>query len=83
MRKDGPPLIKRDWLSKIKLYWTTFNVMKVDTKNMLCDLLERHELFQNELGYIKGEEAQLHFKVESSSKFLKARNMPFAFKPSV
>ncbi|XP_064469661.1 uncharacterized protein K02A2.6-like [Ornithodoros turicata] len=41
------------------------------------------EIFKNELGTIRGEEAHLYLKEERRPKFLKARSVPYALRPAV
>ncbi|KAM7288053.1 uncharacterized protein ISCGN_031742 [Ixodes scapularis] len=82
--EDGPPLIGRDWVYKLKFDLGSLNAVSVDVKASLQDILIRYQdVFKDELGCMRGEEARLSLREGASPKFLKARSMPFALKPAV
>ena len=88
----GPPLLGRDWLTKIRLDWS--NLVRMDkptADNMflqedgLPKLCEKYsEVFTEELGTMKGIKAKLVLKDESHvPKFVKARPVPYALQDRV
>ncbi|XP_064468546.1 uncharacterized protein K02A2.6-like [Ornithodoros turicata] len=88
--KSGPSLIGRDWLRHIRLDWSVLHKLNaVENSKASCTeaakrLFSKYsQLFNNELGCIKGEKVQLRLKQEEKPKFLKARPVPFALRPKV
>lgn len=80
---NGPNLLGRDWLEKLKLDWH-LDVFAVDSDLTAADILSGFpHLFSSELGTLKGVE--VHFEVDAtvSPKCLKARPVPHAFRPLV
>ena len=78
---DQPPIIGRDWLSKIKIDWKGVFHIKSRT---LQQVLDKHEaVFEKGLGTMKKFNAKLHLKSGATPKFVKARPVPFALRPKV
>ena len=78
---DQPPIIGRDWLSKIKIDWKGVFHIKSRT---LQQVLDKHEaVFEKGLGTMKKFKAKLHLKSGATPKFVKARPVPFALRPKV
>ena len=78
---DQPPIIGRDWLSKIKIDWKGVFHIKSRT---LQQVLDKHEaVFEKGLGTLKKFKAKLHLKSGATPKFVKARPVPFALRPEV
>jgi transposase InsO family protein len=82
---DGPKLVGRDWLRKIRLDWKALcMVVKEETSSPLTGLLEQYaEVFADELGTTKGTKAKLQIRPEAPPKFCKARPVPFALKNAI
>ena len=79
--RDGPSLLGRDWLAKIKLHWSSIFSMCAPE---LQDILDRHEtIFIPGLGKILGGEARLHVDPDVQPRFLKARPVPYALRVKV
>lgn len=69
------------WVQQTK-YLT--HVLVLSTKLILRNMLKKHEtVFNTDLGTVQGNEAQLNLKSGASSKFCKARFVPYSFKPKV
>ena len=67
---DGPSLLGRDWLAKLKLEWK--HIFNMHAQETLQDVLEPHDaVFKPELGKIKGVEAKLHINPEAQPRFYK------------
>ena len=83
-----PSLLGRDWLSQITLDWPSLFSLKprvdaasVGTSNAFDDLLSKNEeIFQPELGTMKGVKAHLHLQEGVEPVFWKARPVPFALR---
>ena len=79
---DGPNLIGRDWLKVIRINWS--QIFKVEAKQQVANhglqrVLEEHkEVFQEELGTLKGMEAKIYVDEKASPLYLKARPVPYA-----
>ncbi|XP_072140440.1 uncharacterized protein [Dermacentor andersoni] len=92
--QGGPPLLGWEWLQTIRLEWNKiWNVHHLPRSELpfSCRLEERlhaliakyDSLFQDELGMITEERAELYFKPNQAPKFLKARNVPFELQKAV
>ena len=78
---NGPSLLGRDWLVKIKLDWSSIFSMRAPE---LQDILDRHEMiFSPGPGKILGGEARLHVDPDVQPRFLKARPIPYALRVKV
>ena len=78
---DQPPIIGRDWLSKIKIDWKWVFHIKSRT---LQQVLDKHEaVFEKRLGTMKKFKTKLHSKSGATPKFFKARPVLFALCPKV
>ena len=82
---DGPPLLGRNWLNKIKLDWhKIFVVNKSESVSSVSCVLNRHQaVFKPGLGTIKGHRADIRIKDGVSPVFCKARPVPYAVKEKV
>ena len=79
---DGPSLLGRDWLAKLKLEWK--HIFNVQAQESLQDVLQRHStVFKPELGRIKGVEAKLHINTAARPRFFKPRSVPYALRQKV
>ena len=80
---DGPSLLGRDWLSKIKLNWE--ELYHIDqTKLTLEAVLDKHsKVFREELGMVRGVTAKLHVDPLARPKFYRPRSVPYAMKDKV
>ena len=72
---EGPALLGRDLLKKIKLDWAVINQVQEDIT--LSSLLEEFKsVFENDLGKIKLYHAKLKIRPNSVPKFFKPRPLP-------
>ena len=84
--KQAPPLFGRSWLRVIKLDWPSIfsqgtHVVKLD---MMKELQRKYaDIFNPELGTVKGAKATLHLRKDVKPVFCKARSVPFALRPAV
>ena len=76
VKGDGPTLLGRNWLTKIKLNWDKIHCMQ---NPRLHDLLSQYdELFQERLGTFKDYEAKIETDPGATPHFCKARTVPYA-----
>ena len=91
---DGPPLLGRNWINKIKLDWhEIFAVIEsesvpgvsiVSSVSSVSSVLSRHPaVFKLGLGTIKGHRAAIRIKDGVSPVFCKVRPVPYAVKEKV
>jgi hypothetical protein len=81
---DSPALMGRDWLSKLKLNWSTIFSVTQGTPSDLHRLLKTNaELFENDGATIKGHAASLKLKSDHHPVYQKARPVPYAIQELV
>ena len=81
VKGNGPSLLGRNWLTKLRLNWQ--EIFSVRTNHSLESLLKQYEgVFKDELGTLKGIEAKLHVDPQAKP-FYKARTVPFALREKV
>ena len=86
-----PSLLGRDWLSQITLDWRSIfslkprvNATSMSTSNALDDFLSKNEeIFQPELGTMKGVKAHVHLQEGAETVFCKARPVPYALRDRI
>ena len=77
VKGNGPSLLGRNWLTKLRLNWQ--EIFSVRTNHSLESLLQQHEgVFKDELGTLKGIEVKLRVNPQAKPLFYKARTVPFA-----
>ena len=82
VKGNGPSLLGRNWLTKLRLNWQ--EIFSVRTNHSLESLLKQYEgVFKDELGTLKGIEAKLHVDPQAKPLFYKARTVPFALREKV
>ena len=80
MPGNGPNLMGRNWLHKIKVK----NICYMQDNSALQQVLAKYEvLFKNELGTLRGYEAKLHVEANATPKFFKARSVPYSMRIKV
>ena len=78
---DGPTLLGRNWLSKIRLNWDKIHYM---TSPGLHESLSKYdELFQERLESFKDYEAKIEVDPGATPRFCKARIVPYAIREKV
>ena len=80
---NGPTLLGRNWLEKIKLDWPI--ICKLSTlKHSLAEILDNHtELFKERVGCLQAPPATIHVTSGARPKFCKARPIPYYLKAKV
>lgn len=81
---SGPSLLGRDWLQNIQLDWREVKAVAHNAVGSLGYLLDKYgDLFDEEVGTIKGFKAKLHVKPDTRPKFFKHRAVPYALRGAV
>ena len=87
----GPSLLGRSWLTEIRLDWNEIFCIHVAKNSVLPEItqqlhavIQNHsDLFKDQLGTIKGLSARLEMKNGVSTKFFRARTVPYALQQAV
>lgn len=79
----GPALLGRNWLEKIKVNWSHVN--KLSSTNVKLDsLLQKYaEVFDDNLGTLKGLKAKIHVDPAVTPIFHRARSVPYALREKI
>ena len=81
---DGPSLLGRDWLGKLRLDWSELHQIQSTAPGPLKELLDRYsEVFKDELGTIQGTTAKIQVDPTVQPRFCKARSVPYALRAKV
>ena len=81
VEKGGPPLMGRDWLKKFNV---TMSINHVDNNEKLHKLLEAHSsVFKTSAGCLRDVKIKLHTKPDSTPKFCRARQPPYAQREAI
>ena len=81
---QGPNLLGRDWLSRIRLDWTELCNNHACYSLSLQDILEGNSsVFSPELGTLKGITATIQLDVSAKPCFCKARTVPYSLKGKI
>ncbi|XP_056001322.1 uncharacterized protein K02A2.6-like [Ostrea edulis] len=83
---DGPALLGRDWLGKLRLNWQEIKTLRSTTceSTSLNDLLETHkELFSPGIGTLKHIKGSVTVNSDAKPVFLKARTVPYSLRTKV
>ena len=82
---DGPSLLGRDWLSKLRLNWQQIFIMQAEEshKGLEKVLSQFKEVFNPNLGSLRGYTAKIHLEDNAVPRFYKARPVPIAIKPMI
>ena len=79
---DGPTLLGRDWLLKLRLNWPA--ICHISDLQTLERVLDRHNaVFKDELGKVEGMTAKIHIDPQASPRFCKPRTVPYALRGRV
>ena len=81
------PLLGRDWLRRVRLDWTNLlsgtQMKSINMVNVESIREEFPEVFKEELGMLKGLEAEIELQPGVSSKICKPRPVPFSLRSQV
>ena len=81
VKGGSPALMGRNWLAKIELDWKNIHRLQ---EASLEDMLDRHkQVFQTDLGTMKGYTAKIFVEKEATPKYCKARPVPYAMRERV
>ena len=81
---DVSSLLGRDWLSHMRLDWSTLNHIQSTATSACQEILDQHNaLFKDELGTVKDTTAKFNIDPQVKPKFFKARPVPYALHPKV
>ena len=81
---QGPSLLGRDWLSKIRLDWTELCNNHACYSLSVQDILDvNSSVFSPELGTLKDVTATIQLDPSAQSRFCKARTVPYALKGKI
>ena len=80
----GPSLLGRDWMQKLRLHWQNIFHQISSPLTELSSLCTKYaNIFKDELGTVSSHKAILQVNPEATTKFHKARPVPFAIKEAV
>ena len=82
---NGPTLLGRDWLEKIKVDWQGIHLLQQTMPQpSVQQVLDRHPtMFNGELGEIAGSAASLQVEPSKQPRFFKARPVPYSLRAKV
>ena len=83
VKSEGPPLLGRDLLHKLKLNWKVIHYTRTEKTPCLEELWKSYSVFNGELGTVKRITASLKVKKACQPKFFKPRPVPFALKDKI
>ena len=78
---QGPSLLGRNWLHKLRLDWS--NIFTLQTSSLQNILDHYFSLFQEGLGTLKDSKVKFYLKEGATPKFFKARSVPLALQQGV
>ena len=79
---NGPSLMGRDWLTKLKLNWKDiFSLGELQTIQIVLD--QHKALFKEELGKICGVKTRLLLDLHAKPQFWKAKLVPHVLRKNV
>ena len=80
---NGPSLLGRDWLQKVKLNWAEIHSLHAASTTLEQVLTKHSSLFKDELGTIKGVTAKLYIDPSAKPRFFHPCAVPYALRPKV
>ena len=78
---NGPDLIGRRWLRRVKLNWN--KIFKLTITDLSQKLAPFEEVFRKELGTIRVPQVKLHLRPGAVPKFHRPRPIPYALREEV
>ena len=80
----GSSLLGRDWLRTLRLDWNCIRQVQSTVNTNLHSLLQKHQaVFDDQLGLLKGFEANIHVDPTAKPVFCRARSVPYSMKLKV
>ena len=83
VKGDGPTLLGRDWLRRIRLDWKAINQVRTPSPTLEEILAQNANVFREELGTVKGATAKIHVDPQAQPRFFRQRPVPYALKAKV
>ena len=84
MAGNGPSLLGRDWLLRIRLDWQSLHRLQAASPIHLRAVLDSHSAaFKDELGRMTNVKAKIFLNPEAQPRFCKPRSVPFALRAKV
>ena len=81
---NGPSLLGRDWLLRIRLDWQSLHRLQAASPIHLRAVLDSHSAaFKDELGRMTNVKAKIFLNPEAQPRFCKPRSVPFALRAKV
>ena len=82
---DGPTLLGRDWLHRIRLDWKQVGVVSAqDLPDSVRQLCEKYpDIFKAELGTVRSFKASIKVEEGAKPKFVRARSVPYSMREEV
>ena len=81
VKGDGPSLMGRDWLQKIKLDWRSLHQIQATHNSALESLLAKHQdVFAAGLGKVKNFRAKLHVSPDAQPLYYRPRPVPHSLR---
>ena len=81
---NGPSLLGRDWMMKIRLDWHSLHCVQAATPSSLQAALDSHpSVFKDELGRTINITAKIFVNPGAQPRFCKPRSIPFALQAEV
>ena len=78
---NGPSLLGQNWFKHIKLDWSSIVAVQTIKMKPLHTLMQGHQqLFSEGLGQIEPFTATLHVQPDTTPRFFKPRQVPFAIR---
>ena len=78
---NGPSLLGRNWLTKIRLDWNS--IYHMTSREVEATAARHPRLFEEGLGKLEGYQAKLHVDKDAKPIFCKARPVPYAMREKV
>ncbi len=80
---NGPSLLGRDWLAKIRLDWSELHSIQSSTVPLEEVLAAHSDLFKDEFGTVRGTTANIQVDPSACPRFYRPRSVPFALREGV
>ena len=83
VKGDGPTLLGRDWLRKIKLDWKEMHSVHASPPDLESILTRHSAVFKDELGTLRGTSARMHIDRQATPRFCRARPVPYSLRSKI
>ena len=83
VKGDGPTLLGRDWLRKIKLDWKEMHSIHASPPDLESILARHSAVFKDERGTLRGTSAKMHIDPQTTPRFSRARPVPYSLRSKI